>query len=295
MVRPAAKPEKDDKEKKVTFVAKESTRCPVCDAVFKREELFSGRLNAGDLTDELHRTYIPMQAYGEVHPLVYELSVCPSCWYAAFKSDFAEPPQKTREALQDGISARVEAAQRLFEPLDFSSARDLLSGAASYYLAMLSYERFPKDYAPVVKQGLCSLRAAWLCAELERHRPGENFGYSGEIFHRKARFLYRHAVDLDQKGTQQLAQVKWLGPDTDKNYGYEGVLYLKGVLELKYGQRGDAAKRLEALESSKRAIAKMFGLGKRSKSKPGPLLDKARDLYDRIKAELDQDDDEADD
>jgi uncharacterized protein (DUF2225 family) len=36
----------------------------------------------------------------------------------------------------------------------------------------------------------------------------------------------------------------------------------------------------------------MFGLGKKTKSKPGPLLDKARELYDRLKAELQDGDDE---
>ena len=295
MGRTAAKPEKEDKEKKISFIAKESIRCPVCDAVFRREELFSGRVNASDLTDELHRTYTPMQAYGEVTPLVYELTVCPSCWYSALKYDFADPPARTRQALQDGISVRVEAVQRLFEPLDFGEPRGLLEGAASYYLALLSYELFPKDYSPVIKQAVAALRAAWLCKDLERHRPGENFGYVAEIFYRKARFLYRLAVELEQKGVQRLAEAKWLGPDTDKNYGYEVVLYMQGILDLKYGPRGDEAKRAESLEASKRAIAKMFGLGKRSKSKPGPLLDKARDLYDSLKAELKQDDDDGDD
>ena len=48
------------------------------------------------------------------------------------------------------------------------------------------------------------------------------------------------------------------------------------------------------LSAAKRTIARMFGLGKRSKSKPGPLLEKARDLYDALKEEL-REDDEADD
>ena len=93
MVRYAQKPD-SEKEKKVTFISKEPIVCPVCEASFNREELFSGRVNAGDLTDELHRTYIPMHSYGEVHPLVYELTVCPSCWYSAYKYDFLGLPSK---------------------------------------------------------------------------------------------------------------------------------------------------------------------------------------------------------
>ena len=48
--------------------------------------------------------------------------------------------------------------------------------------------------------------------------------------------------------------------------------------------------RAEALGESKRTIAKIFGLGKSSKSKPGPLLEKARDLYDNINKELNETD-----
>jgi uncharacterized protein (DUF2225 family) len=292
MVRYAQKPEKDEKEKKVTFVAKEATRCPVCDAVFHREELFSGRVNAGDLTDELHRTYIPMAAYGEIHPLVYDVTVCPSCWYAAWKHDFSEISTQLRDALQDGIAARVEAAQRVFDPIDFNNARGLGEGAASYYLAMMSYELFPKEYAPTFKKGLAALRAAWLCNELETRRPGENFGYVAGLFYRKARFLYKLAVEHEQKGTERLSTVKWLGPDTDKSYGFEGVLYVASILELKFGPKEDPAVREESLRAAKRSIAKMFGLGRSSKNKPGPLLDKARDLYELLKTELQQDDEE---
>ena len=153
MVRYAQKPE-SEKEKKVTFVSKEPIVCPVCEASFNREELFSGRVNAGDLTDELHRTYIPTHNYGEVYPLVYELTVCPSCWYSAYKADFLGIPTKLGGVLKDGTAARVEAAQRVFGGADFSSPRGLMEGAASYYLAMLCYEHLPKEFSPAIKQGL---------------------------------------------------------------------------------------------------------------------------------------------
>ena len=59
---------KPARDRKVTFYAKEPTRCPVCDASFRREELFSGRVSADEMTDELHRTYKPLHAFGEVNP-----------------------------------------------------------------------------------------------------------------------------------------------------------------------------------------------------------------------------------
>lgn len=291
MVRYAQKPE-TEKEKKVTFTSKEPIACPVCEASFTREELFSGRVNAGDLTDELHRKYIPMHNYGEVFPLVYELTVCPSCWFAAFKADFPTLPAKYAPELKDLTAARVETVQRLFSGADFSSPRGLIEGAASYYLAMLSYEHMPKEFSPTIKQGLCALRSAWLCSYLDQKHPGENYLYAGRVFYSKARFLYRLAVELEQKGKEQLTTVKWLGPDTDKNYGFDGVLYLSGILEFKYGPKEDEAKRAELLDTTKRTIAKMFGIGRKSKSKPGPLVDKVRDLYDQLKAELHQEGEE---
>jgi uncharacterized protein len=291
MVRYAQKPEME-KEKKVTFISKEPIICPVCETSFNREELFSGRVNAGDLTDELHRTYIPTHNYGEVFPLVYELTVCPACWFSAYKYDFLGLPSKLASLLKDQTAARVEATQRIFGGADFTSPRGLVEGAAAYYLAMLSYEQLPKEFSPAIKQGISALRAAWLCGYLDKKKPGENFLYAGRVFYSKARFLYRLAVELEQKGKEQLTTVKWLGPDTDKNYGFEGVLYLSAMLELKYGPKEDEAKRLEALDANKRTIAKMFGIGKKSKSKPGPLVDKVRDLYEQLKKELHLEDEE---
>ena len=47
---------------------------------------------------------------------------------------------------------------------------------------------------------------------------------------------------------------------------------------------------MKSLSESKTAIARIFGLGKSSKDKPGPLLEKARDLYDMLSKEVSDDD-----
>lgn len=281
----ARKPEKD---RKVTFYAKEAMRCPVCDASFHREELFSGRVNADEMTDELHRTYKPLQAFGEVHPLIYELDVCPSCFYAAWRSDFMPAGQKFAQELRDRIESRIEEVQRVFSPIDYQSPRGLLEGAASYYLALHSYELFSKEFAPAIKGALSSVRAAWLCHDLHAKSPNDNWDYVAGLFYRKARFYYREAIELEQSGKEPYSSQRNLGPDTDKNYGHEGVLYMAAILELKYGPTDDAEQRMERLKAAKVSVARMFGFGKKNKSKPGPLLEKARDLYDRLKAELDE-------
>ncbi len=283
---------KPDKERKISFYAKEATRCPVCDASFRREELFSGRVNADELTDELHRTYKPLHAYGDVYPLCYEIEVCPACFYAAFRADFMPMAVKAGSVLQDRIEYRVEEVQRIFSGLDYQGARGLLEGAASYYLAMLCYEHAGKDFSPTIKSAMCAIRSAWLCNDLHRKSPNENWDYVAGLFYRKARFFYRLAIELEQSGKEVYSAQRNLGPDTDKNYGHEGVVYMFSILELKYGPKEDHAARREHLASAKIAVARMFGLGKKTKSKPGPLLDKARELYERLKTELQDGDDE---
>jgi uncharacterized protein (DUF2225 family) len=286
------KSQDDGKEKKVSFWAKENTVCPVCEQSFKREELFGGRVNAGDLTDELHREYIPMAAFGEVNPLLYELTVCPSCYFSAFKGDFLLVSPEQKSALEAEIEGRIASTQGLFSSLDFQAPRGICEGTASYYLAMICYDSLPIEQSPTIKQAICGLRAAWLFKEIDAKFPKRNYDFLSRLFYQKALFLYKRSIELEQKGIEPISNQRFLGPDTDKNYGFEGVLYLCGLLELKYGQKEDPERRAKDLENSKRAIAKMFGLGKSSKKKPGPLLDKARELYDILKAELHQEDDE---
>ncbi len=287
-------PEKESKTGSITFYSKEQIECPVCHTKFKREELHSGggRLIAGDLTDELRRLYEPSVKYGEVFPPIYNLTVCPKCLYTAFPQDFSIPSKAVIEKLFDGMEARYSSIKRLFHTVDFSKSRSLNEGAASYYLAILCYELFEQKFSPTIKQAISAVRAAWLFGDLGKKYPEENYKYVSDVFYQKATFLYRHALELESGGKELIAGLKSFGPDVDKNYGYDGIIYLCALLEYKYGQKKDQEMRLKRMEYQKFALAKMFGLGKSSKSKPGPLLEAARDLYDALKIELKETDDD---
>jgi uncharacterized protein (DUF2225 family) len=284
---------REEKELKLTFQSKEAFKCPVCSASFHREELLSGggRLIAGALTDELHRMYEPSAKYGVVYPLVYQATVCPSCWFASYDTDFNSLPDKSRLPIADDRDARIADLQSIFPSADFSSPRTLAEGAASHYLVLRCYGFYPKEFSPTLKQAIASLRAAWLFDELHAAKNGENYDWLALLFKRKARFLYKEAVLREQTGKEPLSGIRNFGPDTDKNYAYEGALYLTALLELKYGPREDPEKRHAAVEDAKRTIAKIFGLGKSSKAKPGPLLEKAREVYDNLNKELNETDD----
>ena len=278
------KTKREEKLKKLTFISTNHTLCPICSEKFFKEELLTGggRLIAGKLTDELRRLYEPSVRFGEVSPLVYPVTVCPACYFAALGGDFEKVEREAAGAIEKLTAFRRKSAELLFPDLDFKRPRALKEGVASCYLAMTCYEHFKPHFMPTVKRGILSLRAAWLLSDLHRKDPDANFDYAAKIFYRKALFFYRLALERDQKGEEALHTKANFGPDTDKNYGYDGVLYISGYLEYLYGDKKDQARRLKTLQYVKRLFGKIFGLGKSSKNKPSPILEKARDIYTKI-------------
>ena len=287
MLRKSEKKEEDsDKKPKLSYWSKTKCRCPVCQRDFAKEEMLtgSGRMNAGDLTDELHRNYIPSEKYGEVFPLIYAVGACPRCHLALFWKDFEDIKDNASiEALRDDDENRKKKVATIFPHYDLSRERNLLDGAAMYYLALLSYEKVDLGYAPTFKRGMISLRLAWLCNHLNQKIPGYNYDYVAKLFYKKANFFYEQTMINEMSRIESFsAVITNFGPDIDKNYGYDGLIYLIGLLEFKYGQTDDLPLRYKKLDEDKRSIARSFGLGKSSKSKPGPLLENARNLYDKI-------------
>lgn len=287
-----AKQEVHERTGQITFYSKEAIKCPVCETKFNREELHSGggRLIAGDLTDELRRLYQPSAKYGEIFPCIYHLTVCPKCLFATFPQDFSSIDKEFALSLFKDVEKRYTLAKQLFRTFDFTRCRTLVEGALSYYLALNCYEAFDTRFSPRIKQAICAIRAAWLFSELDKKNKAENYSYVSQAFYKKATFLYRYSIDLETTGKEMIAGLKSFGPDIDKNYGYDGVIYMGALLEYKYGPRQDPEIRHKRMEYQKFALAKMFGLGKSSKEKPGPLLEASRSLYDNLKLELKEDD-----
>jgi uncharacterized protein (DUF2225 family) len=280
------------KEAKVSFQSKEEYTCPVCETSFHREELLSGsgRLNAGALTDELHRLYTPSVRYGDVYPLIYLATVCPKCWFAASDKDFEGLPSTSGQAVRADREKRIADVNKILPDVDFYEPRNLFSGAASLYLAVRCYDYFPKEFSPTIKQGLASLRAGWVFDELDTKNPGQHYDWLAELLKKKAMFFYYEAIQREQTGKETLSALKNFGPDTDKNYSYEGALYLSVLLRYKYGFLDNPKLRVPLLDEGKRTIARIFGVGKSSKDKPGPLLENARALYDNMTKELNEPD-----
>jgi uncharacterized protein (DUF2225 family) len=278
----------EKQELKISFQSKDEYLCPVCESTFHREELLSGsgRLIAGELTDELHRLYEPSAKYGEVYPLVYLPTVCPECWFASTDKDFAAMPKNIQKQIADDREERIADASILFPSLDFHHSRGLAEGAAAFYLVTRCYDFYPKEFSPTIKQGISSLRAGWLFDALDTKFPDQHYDWLARLFKRKANYFYSEAINREAAGKESLSGIKNFGPDADKNYAYEGALYEMALMKLKYGPQDE--NRSASLEEAKRTIAKIFGLGKSSKNKPGPLLEHARNLYSSINQELNE-------
>ncbi|MDA3809701.1 MAG: DUF2225 domain-containing protein [Spirochaetaceae bacterium] len=273
---------------KVSFFAKNKTECPVCGAEFYRENLLSGggRMNAGNLTPEMHRIYDRTQKFGKVYPLLYPVTVCPICYTAAFEKDFTEITAQTIPRLKESRNDRNSTIDKLFSGIDFTLQRGLKEGIASYILAMISYDSFPKEQVPTFRQALATLRAAWLCRHLEEEEPGDHYDYLARVFYRKAAFFYRQVIESEQSGEESIENIGNFGPDIDNNYGFDGVIYLAGYLEFSYGQKEDVSVRLERMRKSLSVISRIVGMRKSSKSKPSVLVDNAIELHGTIKKEI---------
>jgi uncharacterized protein len=279
------------KVKRISYRHKEFTKCPVCGNEFQREEMLTGggRLIAGKLTDELRRMYDKNEKHGKVYPLAYLLVVCPKCLYAAYPKDIDKLTPAEITKLAETGEARMNSLRKYFGDANFDNDRDLLLGAASYLLAVDCYNHRGSNVAPTVKKAVSSIRAAWLFDDLAKNTENNIYKKFSDFFYMKAYKFYHQIIDLLQKGSETLEDAGTLGPDSDKNWGYDGILYMCAVLTIKFGSiEKDLQKRIQNFEVTRIYLSKLFGSGKASKSKPDHLIEMIRNLYDKINEMLDE-------
>ncbi len=281
----------EEKQKKVSFRQKNPIKCPVCSAEHYREEMLTGggRLIAGKLTDELRRLYEKNQKWGVVYPLAYVITVCPSCLYSSYPKDFNDITPDEIGKLSMTTKARIASIQKFFGNISFQNDRNLMLGAASYMLAVDCYSFRRKNLAPTFKNAVSSIRAAWLFDDLSKEMPDRPYGKISAFFYKKAYAYYQDLLVLTQNGQEPMDAAGNMGPDIDKNWGYEGILYMISILTMKIGiKEPDIRVRIEKFENTKRFLSRLFGSGKSSKNKPGALIDMTRSLYDKMTELIEQ-------
>ncbi len=273
--------------KKASFKSKDNSVCPACNTVHQREQMFAGggRLIAGKLTKELRRLYEKNKKYGRINPNDYVIVVCPKCLYASFPKDWSTLQGPDLERMKSHSGDRRVNIEKILGPLDFLQDRNLITGAASFLLAVDSYQnRSPKD-APTPKKAVCALKSAWYFDDLHSEFPNLGYDKVRDTLYAKASNWYMLTLDIMQTGAEPVdSAAPILGPDTDNNWGFDGVIYLNASLAMKF--RDMLAEtdedRVKLLSKSKRMLAKLYGSGKSSKSKPSAILDMAKELYDEL-------------
>lgn len=281
------------KTKPVSYRVKDKTTCPVCRHEFQREQLHSGggRLIAGKLTNELRRTYEISKKFGRIYPPAYSIITCPKCLYSSFSGDFNMVAPEEVGSLQAKIMERRNLIEKILGPLDFNEDRNLVLGAASYLLAYESYQQRNAQVAPTPKKALCAIRGAWFFGDLHEEFPDKSFDKIRDFLYLKAVKNYSPTLDILSNGREPLEQFQnILGPDTDQNWGFDGVVYLNGYLTNKYLEKlaSDPKEQLDILEKSRRHLGKLYGMGKASKNKPTVIIDLAKELYEGVTERMEE-------
>ncbi|MCK4821637.1 DUF2225 domain-containing protein, partial [bacterium] len=224
-----------------------------------------------------------------VYPLAYLLVVCPKCLYTAYPKDFNKITPEEKEKLQTSTGARIKSIKKFFGNISFEDDRNLKLGAASYLLAIDCYSFRNKEVAPTFKNAVSSIRAAWLFDDISKEIPDKPYNRISDFFYNKAYGYYHSVMDLVQSGKEPMEAAGNIGPDSDKNWGYEGILYMNAILTLKIGiKEPDIEKRIKRFETTKRFLSRLFGRGKSTKSRPGALIDMTRDIYNAMNEKLEQ-------
>ena len=275
----------------ISFRSKDQSQCPACNHSFTREQLLTGggRLIAANLAKDLRRGYNESRKFGKVIPLIYPMVVCPQCLFTSFQNDFNNVDPESLVAIKNATVTRRTGIEKIVGPIDFNEDRHLVHGAASYLLAVDCYQLRGKEVAPTPKKAICSMRAAWLFGDMDDEFPNMGFDKIRDFMYLKAAQYYRPVLDIMSRGNEPHDQfTSLLGPDTDKNWGFDGVIYLNGYLTHKFVDTisKDPAKQFKYLDEAKRYLGKLYGMGKSSKSKPSIIIDLSKDLYDELNGRL---------
>ena len=266
----------------VTFFSKNIITCPACQTKFQKEELQTGRgrLNAGDLTLELRRMYIPTQKYGIINPMIYPIVVCPSCLFAGLLSDLKKVLPATVPEIQAEEENRDKLLSDIFgEKIDFTTYRDTVEGLAAYILAFASTIHLPKESSPTARRGLYALRAAWLADDLYQKDKLKHFKELRDSLYYQSYINYTDCLTRQYTHQESFDGFVWMGPDVDTNFGYDGLLYMIAYLSMKHVHLLDPQEQIVKVGTLKRVLSKIFGVGKSTKNKPQVLVTNSKNLY----------------
>jgi len=210
-------------------------------------------------------------------------------------SDFIKPinDKELFQTLVQTTADRVNFVREFFPTCSFyTEFRGIQEGIVSYMLAFQCYQLLPVSYSPSFNTGRAALRCAWLLEDLVNHELEDKneiqkyLKMQDQYYQNAARF-YELTLEREQKGEEPLMHTGTLGPDTDKDFGYDGVKYLYSLLNYRMCFfENDIPKRIKKFAGARALVGKMFGFGDISKEKPSVLLDMARVVHKLISQKI---------
>jgi len=235
------------------------------------------------MTEELRTIYKDFNGKPVV-PFIYDLLTCPKCYYSSLLTDFDSiypiKPQYTQKESEYIKNLRVEVLKEQatrkelianISSVNFDAEKNLETGLAAYMLAIECYKFFDEKKIPDTKRAICSLRAAWLAADLKLDDLKNKYYKLAQKYYS----LIANRPD-DSEGFK-------LGPDWGNNFGFEGVRYIDAVLNLRFIDNiKDISKKFEILQNIRATFSKIRGFGKASQTKRGPLLKLSEDMFQKI-------------
>lgn len=206
--------------KEENFFSKEVI-CPVCANDFKGINYKQKGFKFLNRESDFHETF-----EGGT-PIMHDIWVCPSCYYAAKKEEFAKIKVKEIEKI---MNAKLERAKTV-KGVEFTKIRDYESSIASYKLAIMCYEKmeFGSGYV-----GNLYLKMAWIARE-KRKKDDE------QKYLKLTLEKFEKAVEEREEFAGQLSEI--------------GKIYLMGELYRRVGEYNRAEEYFKTVLASETGVS----------------------------------------
>ena len=150
------------KDKLQDAIWQKNVYCPVCATEFNTYNYKSKSFPVLRKESDFH------EIYEYLNPLVFDIWVCPECFYAAKKDDFNTLDMKETKI----IASEKPKRKKITGNLNYRMMRDQELGIASYRLAVMCYQhRKPSSGF----YGSIYLKAAWLAREEKKEDQEKEF------------------------------------------------------------------------------------------------------------------------
>lgn len=191
-------------KEKMRYLWKKEVICPICGTNFTTLNYKKKSQTLLETESDFH------EVYEEIDPIMYDIWVCPHCYYSAKAADF--------EKIQL-MEIRVMAKDRRKSKFDFKAIRTYQSAVESFKLALHCYNQF--DETSVSTMANLYLKTAWL--------------YRGEGDSEREKKYLTFAVQSFEK--------KYLSADkVSGRLSENGLAYLIGELYNRIGNKDEAMK-----------------------------------------------------